>query len=90
MGRRLRRLWVLIPAIPLLLLAGLFGFVFYDRYWRWRDCFQENGEGRCWGCDGSDDCHVYAEAAGPIWGGLALICVTLALPLVLYAFRRPG
>jgi hypothetical protein len=24
-------------------LAGLFGFAFYDRYWRWRDCFNELG-----------------------------------------------
>ena len=32
-------------AVFLLCCALLFGWLFYERYWRWRDCFNELG--RC-------------------------------------------
>ena len=87
MGRAGALVATLVAALPVAGLAGLLGLAFHDRYWRWRDCFRENGEGRCWGCDGTDDCHVYLEQAGPIWGGLALVCAATAVLILLYGLR---
>lgn len=50
--------------------SALFGLAFYDRYWRWRDCFNELG--RCYDPLSQD---VYLEQAGIAWGGLATICL---------------
>jgi hypothetical protein len=47
--------------------TALFALAFYDRYWRWRGCFNELG--RCYDPDEG----VMLEQAGGIWGGLALI-----------------
>jgi hypothetical protein len=49
--------------------SALFGLAFHDRYWRWRDCFNELG--RCYDPLSPD---VYLEQAGIVWGGLATIC----------------
>jgi hypothetical protein len=46
---------------------------FYERYWRWRDCFNELG--RCYDTYKG----VMTEAAGPIWGTLTLIFGLVAL-----------
>jgi hypothetical protein len=85
------RVLALLVGAALLPLASLSAHAFYDRYWRWRDCFAENGQGRCYGCDGPGNCHVYLEQAGPIWGGLALLFGTglvVALALAVRSGRR--
>jgi hypothetical protein len=67
-------------AVPLAVLGASFAYAFYDRYWRWRDCF--NDLGRCYDPISQD---VFLEQSGMIWGGLAVLCFGLA---ALLAFRR--
>jgi hypothetical protein len=57
--------------------GALFVLAFYDRYWRWRDCF--NDLGRCYDPVGQD---VYLEQAGIVWGSLAAICLLTGLALL--------
>lgn len=66
-----------IAGAVLLAFATLFALAFYDRYWRWRDCFNELG--RCYDPVSQD---VYLEQAGMIWGGLAGICLVGGLMLL--------
>ena len=61
----------------------LFAAAFYDRYWRWRDCFNELG--RCYDPVSQD---VYVEQAGLVWGALAIIFLLTGLALVLRSSRR--
>ena len=63
--------------------SGLFALAFYDRYWRWRDCFNELG--RCYDPVGGV---VYLEQAGVVWGLLAAIPAIAALMLWRRAHRR--
>jgi hypothetical protein len=63
-----------------LLLTGmgvLFTLAYYDRYWRWRDCFNELG--RCYDPVSQD---VYLEQAGLVWGGLAAISLLGGIALL--------
>lgn len=61
---------------------GLFAsLLFYDRYWRWRDCF--NGLGRCFDPISQD---VYLEQSGLAWGTFATLSFFAAL--ILLALRR--
>jgi hypothetical protein len=55
--------------VPLLWLGLSLGcaFAFQERYWRWRDCFNELG--RCYDSEGG----VMVEQAGWIWGSLAVV-----------------
>jgi len=55
---------------------------FYDRYWRWRDCFNELG--RCYDPATQD---VYLEQAGVAWGSLALVSLALATALLIRSHR---
>jgi hypothetical protein len=64
-------------------LAIFFGFLFYERYWRWRDCFNELG--RCFDPESQD---VMLEQAGMVYGGIALVC--LAAAITLFVRRRGG
>lgn len=57
-----------------LVLAVLFGLAYYDRYFRWRDCFNELGR-----CYDPQTGTVYLEQAGFVWLALAIICLALAL-----------
>ena len=60
-------------AVLWLAFTALFALAFYDRYWRWRDCFNELG--RCY-----DPEHgVMVEQAGAIWGSLTLISGLLSI-----------
>lgn len=68
------RAFRLITGLVGLGFAALFGFAFHDRTWRWRDCFNELG--RCW--DSASE-QVYLEQAGIVWGGLAGVCLAVAL-----------
>ncbi len=56
--------------LTFLSLAALFAFAFWDRYWLWRDCFNELGR-----CYDSHSREVYLEQAGIAWGGLAALCL---------------
>lgn len=73
-----------IPAGLMLALAVLFALAFHDRYWRWRDCFNELG--RCYDPVGQD---VYLEQAGIVWGGLTGLCLAAALLLAPWRRGRP-
>jgi hypothetical protein len=57
--------------------AGLCAFAFWDRYWRWRDCFNELGR-----CYAGDPPEVFLEQAGLVWGGFTVILLGLALLLL--------
>lgn len=63
--------------------SALAGYAFYERYWRVRDCFNE--QGRCW--DEANQ-EVLVEQAGFIWGALAALGLALALPAVAGLLRQ--
>jgi hypothetical protein len=65
-------------------MAVLFLLAFHDRYWRWRDCFNELG--RCYDPVSQD---VYLEQAGLVWGSLAAIALLAGIVLLLPRSRRP-
>ena len=65
--------------------AALFGWAFYEFYWRWRDCFNELG--RCYDPVSQD---VYLEQAGMVWVGLAAMSLLAGFGLVMGLRRRPG
>jgi hypothetical protein len=60
----------------------LFAAAFYDRYWRWRDCFNELG--RCFDPVAQD---VYLEQSGLVWGTLAVIFLLAGLALTFWSPR---
>jgi len=62
--------------------VALFGFAYYDRYYRWRDCF--NDLGRCYDPQTG---MVYVEQAGFVWMLLALLCLGLVV-MVLFLRNR--
>ncbi|MEO8420769.1 MAG: hypothetical protein ABI457_06210 [Hyphomicrobium sp.] len=64
-------------------LGILFSAAFYDRYWRWRDCFNELG--RCFDPVSQD---VYLEQSGLVWGGLAALFLGIGIVLILRPTRR--
>lgn len=69
----------------LFILPGLFLLLmFYERYWRWRGCFNELG--RCFDPVTQD---VYLEQSGLVFGGLAAILLFLGAILLLRGLR-PG
>jgi hypothetical protein len=72
-----------IAALLLLGLASLSGLAFYDRYWRWRGCFNELG--RCFDPLSQD---VYQEQAGVAWGTLTLVCLAAAAGLFVLSRRN--
>jgi hypothetical protein len=57
--------------------ALLFELAFYERYWRWRGCF--NDLGRCYDPASQE---VFLEQAGIAWGSLTVICTAVAIALV--------
>lgn len=78
MGRLIR----LLLGTVCLGLSGIFALAFYDRYWLWRDCFNELG--RCYDPETQE---VYLEQAGIVWGTLAALALGAAM-LLLIGFRR--
>ena len=68
-----------VAALVFLCLSAFFAFAFHERYWRWRDCFNELG--RCYDEVSQD---VYLEQAGVAWASLTVVCLVVAL---LMAFR---
>ena len=57
-------------------LAVLFAFAYYDRYFKWRNCFNELG--RCFDPETSS---VYVEQAGMVWGLMFVLTFVPALIL---------
>ena len=76
---------IILPTLSLVSAEGaiLFGLAYYERYWRWRDCFNELG--RCY--DSASE-EVFLEQAGLVWGSFAVICVLATALLVWRAVRR--
>jgi hypothetical protein len=64
-------------------LAGFFGLAFYQRYWRWRDCFNEID--RCYDAASQE---VFLEQAGVAWGSPTVICLATAMALLIWARRN--
>ncbi len=64
-------------------LAAVCAEAFYDRYWRWRGCFNELG--RCYD-PGSG--MVLVEQAGAIWGGATVLCLAIGLFLIVRSRSR--
>lgn len=62
-----------IKAIVFGLAAGLFGCVFYIRYWIWRDCIAAS-QSSCVTSDGSN-----VTDGGMVWGAIALGFAAAAL-----------
>jgi hypothetical protein len=56
--------------------------LYYESYWRWRDCFNE--EGRCFD---PVSANVYLEQAGLVWGGFTVVLVVTA-SILLFRPRR--
>lgn len=77
------RIGQVVLGAAMLALGGLLAFAFYDRYWRWRDCFNELG--RCFDAETQD---VYLQQSGSVYGGLAALFLVLGLGLMLRARRR--
>jgi hypothetical protein len=63
----------------------LFAAVFYARYWRWRDCFNELG--RCFDPATQD---VYLEQSGVAYGALTLLCLAAGLTALLRCRQNAG
>ena len=79
----MRRAAVLLVALLFAAGAMLFGYAWYDRYWRWRDCFNELGR-----CYDPDSQQVFLEQAGPAWGTFAVVCLLFAALFAWRALRR--
>ncbi len=69
--------------IVCLAFGAVFALAFYDRYWLWRDCFNELGR-----CYDSASQEVYLEQAGIVWGTLAALAFSLGLLLLMMRRRR--
>jgi hypothetical protein len=64
------------------LLTTAFGYMYYERYWRWEDCFNELG--RCY----DSEAGVMVEQASFIWGFPTLIFGLLTLGSLWSLLRR--
>ena len=74
---------ILAIGIPLLL-AGFSGAMYYERYWRIRHCFNEQGR-----CFVPETAEVVLEQSSVVWGGLLLLsAVVLAFNLMRLVLRH--
>jgi hypothetical protein len=81
-GVAVRRIFCLLLAAGLLGLAMLFALAFHERYWRWRDCFNELG--RCFDPESES---VMTDAAF-VWGVMAAVSFGLSVMAFLLRGRR--
>ncbi|WGI21834.1 hypothetical protein [Amylibacter sp. IMCC11727] len=61
--------------------AALCAFAYYDRYYKWRDCFNELGR-----CFDPETASVYLEQSGIAW---ALFFIILIIPALILWFKKP-
>jgi hypothetical protein len=73
-----------VIGVLLLGMAILFLLAFHDRYWRWRDCFNELGR-----CYDPVSQAVYLEQAGLVWGSLAGLSLVAGIVLLFPHSHRP-
>ncbi len=74
----MRRLWPwLVSGIWAVLFGGAL-VLFYERYWRWRDCISRNDRGLCHVFDGPD-AGTYYQIAGVIYPFLAAVFLLLLI-----------
>ncbi|HGG06075.1 MAG TPA: hypothetical protein ENK28_11505 [Aliiroseovarius sp.] len=76
----------MVILVGIVVLAGfsvMFAFAFYDRYFRWRDCFNDLGR-----CFDSDTGLVYLEQAGMVWMGLFVLALLGLVALVRLKMRN--
>ena len=74
--------WLRYVTVGVLAVLGLAAaFLYYESYWRWRHCFNE--EGRCF--DPASQ-NVYLEQAGLVWGTFAVAFIVASL--ILLTWRR--
>ncbi len=66
-----------------LLLSALTAFLFWDRYWRWRHCFNESD--RCFDPVANE---VHLAQSGVAWGAIFVLSLILAVGLLAFAGRR--
>lgn len=50
------------------------GYLFYDQYWQWRSCFNEEGN-----CFDEASATVYHAQSGMVWGGVTLALLISSL-----------
>ena len=72
---------LIFPAI-FSLLTLFFAWLFYERYWKWRDCI-EAAESSCILPDGDS-----LTGGGMAWGLFAILCALAALVTWLFAGPR--
>jgi len=77
------RIVCLVSAAGLFGFAVLFALTFHERYWRWRDCFNELG--RCY----DPQTQSVMTDAGFVWGLMAAASFGLAIIVFLLRGRRP-
>lgn len=61
-----------IGFVVCLVFAAIFGFAYYEQYFKWRSCF--NDLGRCYGSEAGV---VYLEQSGIIWLSLVVIATAV-------------
>lgn len=71
-----------ILSVACLGLFVVFGALFHLQYFRWRDCFNE--QGRCFDAEAGV---VYVEQSGAIWGALAGVALGVS-GLLIWRFAR--
>lgn len=72
-----RQIFRRLNGAALLCVAAFFLYAYYIQYFKWRDCF--NDQGRCFDSETST---VYLEQSGPIWLGIGLLTLGFALWLL--------
>jgi hypothetical protein len=81
-GVAVRRIVCLLSAAGLFGLVVLFALAFHERYWRWRDCFNELG--RCY----DPETQSVMTDAGFVWGLMAAASFGLSVMAFLLRGRR--
>ncbi|MEM7096084.1 MAG: hypothetical protein AAF567_23970 [Actinomycetota bacterium] len=66
-----------IAGLVFVVIAGVSGWAFFDRYWRWRGCF--NDRGRCYDPESGT---VFLEQAGWVWPFVAAVFAVAGFSLL--------
>ncbi|OYR15437.1 hypothetical protein CEV32_4709 [Brucella rhizosphaerae] len=66
----------------LFLASAAFAYLYYERYWRWRDCIEE-ANSSCLTSDGSN-----LTSGGQLWGLIAVVFLLIGLRSLYRSHRR--